>query len=569
MPPELHRPLRALIVEDSDDDLLLTLNALRRGGFELEYRQVMTAADLDAALRAQAWDVVICDHNLPSFDSERALAQVKALEPELPFVIVSGDFSDQATVKALAAGASDVVAKDKLERLVPVLQRELRQLQLRNELRMSQQSLERLAYYDPLTGLPNEQRFLRELDYCCARGEPFGLVVLEVRRLTQIVRSLGQYAGHRFAAELASILREGVGGARCLAQVGRDRFGVIASSVSTRGHLEDWVRTLKANLPAAIELDGVPVPLIWSVGGSLYPMHGATTSPLYRNAELALALAQQSPSGVALFDRSGQDGTEPPEDLEQALRLALQREEFFLCYQPQFDLRSGRCTGAEALLRWRDPLRGVVAPREFVPTLEESGLIIPVGEWVLRTACRQAAAWRRQGIADMRVAVNLSMVQFEQNSLRRVVESAVREYELPPSALELEITESIAMNDREQVVATLDELRDLGVSLAIDDFGTGYSSLNYLKHFPVDKLKIDQSFVRGMDQDPRDRAIVSAIIAMARALGLGLVAEGVESAMHLSFLREQNCEQGQGYYLGRPVTPERFEDPRLFAAATF
>lgn len=240
-----------------------------------------------------------------------------------------------------------------------------------------------------------------------------------------------------------------------------------------------------------------------------------------------------------------------------ALRQALLQGEFFLHYQPQFDLRSRQRVGAEALLRWQHPHRGVISPADFVPVLEESGLIVPVGEWVLKTACHQAASWRRRAGQSIRIAVNLSMVQFEQASLVQAVRGALAESGLSAHALELEITESIAMNDQNQVVATLSELRELGVSLAIDDFGTGYSSLACLKHFPVDKLKIDQSFIRGIDSDPRDRAIVRAIIGMAKALGLTAVAEGVESPAHVDFLCKHDCEQGQGYYLGRPVSPNR------------
>lgn len=239
------------------------------------------------------------------------------------------------------------------------------------------------------------------------------------------------------------------------------------------------------------------------------------------------------------------------------LRQALQQGDFFLHYQPQFDLKSGQRVGAEALLRWQHPSRGVIPPANFVPMLEESGLIVPVGEWVLKTACHQAAAWHCGADQSIKIAVNLSRVQFEQASLVRTVRNALAESGLPANALELEITESIAMNDQDQVVATLNELRELGVSLAIDDFGTGYSSLACLKHFPVDKLKIDQSFIRGIDSDPRDQTIVSAIIGMAKALDLVVVAEGVESSAHVDFLREHHCEQGQGYYLGRPVLPHK------------
>lgn len=542
------QPARVLIIEDSDDDLLLTVTALRQAGIALDYRHVMTGPALAAALTEQRWDVVICDHNLPELDSSQALALVQQLQPELPFIIVSGGFSDEAAVDAIGAGVADVVNKEKLVRLAPVLQRELREAQKR-------QTLARLAYYDAQTGLPNENSLRVELKRRCREGQPFGLVLIGVRRLQRVARYMGLRSTARLANALAEGLRAQLPEDALLVKLGTARFAVLATAAGDGQELQEWMRQLEGRLPGSIAPDGAALPLSWSVAGCVYPAHGHSAKELFRHAETALARALTQSVPCQLFDPAWLDDDFAPRGLEDALRQALQREEFFLDYQPQFDLHSGQRVGAEALLRWRHPQRGVVAPGEFIPLLEESGLIVPVGEWVLRKACQQAARWHRQG-GPARVAVNLAMVQFEQASLTRAVEAALAESGLPAAALELEITESIAMNDQNQVVATLDELHELGVSLAIDDFGTGYSSLAYLKHFPVDKLKIDRSFIQGIDKDPRDRAIVRAAIGMARALGLVAVAEGVETPTHVEFLREHGCEQGQGFYLGRPVPPQ-------------
>lgn len=553
---QLKQPARVLIVEDSDDDLVLIVTALAQGGLTLEYRQVMTAPALAQALAERRWDVIVCDHNLPQLDSDAALALAQQLQPESPFVIVSGSFSEQAAIKAISAGAADVVSKDKLPRLVPVLRRELRELRER-------QKLEQLAYYDSLTGLPNENNLRTELKRRCRDGAPFGLVQLRVCHLQQVVRFLGLQNSGRLETEIAERLQTVLKHDAYLARTGTDRFVAVVPGAESAAGLQDWMRQLDASLPDSIALDGAALPLRWSLAGCVYPEHGRSDAELLRHADLALARAVGQPASCQLFDPAWLDNDFEPCSLEAALRQALQREEFFLDYQPQFDLQSGEQVGAEALLRWRHPQRGVVPPSEFIPLLEESGLIVPVGEWVLRSACSQAAQWRRQG-GPVRVAVNLAMVQFEQDSLTQAIRSALAESELPAEALELEITESIAMNDQNQVVATLGELHELGVSLAIDDFGTGYSSLAYLKHFPVDKLKIDRSFIQGIDSDPRDRAIVRAAIGMAHALGLTTVAEGVETSTHVEFLREHGCEQGQGFYLGKPVSPQAlpFESAR-------
>lgn len=555
-----HRqPLCGLIVEDSDDDYLLIEAALRQGGFEPECRQVMTATHLEAALVERTWDFVICDHNLPAFDSQMAMSLARRLQPELPFIIVSGACSDQMTVEAIAAGAVDVVDKHKLAKLGPVLRRELSERRMRHELVASHQHLERLAYYDPLTGLPNEHRFLGELERLCTGGATFALVLADMSRFQQIVRCLGPRAGSRLAVQLAERLRAEVGQDGFLAQIGRNRFALALRGIPGAAALRAWIERFSASLPGSIVVEGATVPLAWHLGACLYPLHGRSVAQLHRHAEVAVRRALQQQTDWELFDTAWLNPAAEPYDLEDALRQALRNQEFSLDYQPQFDLQSGACIGAEALLRWRHPRCGQVSPARFVPLLEETGLIVPVGEWVLRSACRQAAHWHDQGHSGMRVAVNLAMIQFEEASLVRMVSAALADSGLPPNALELEITESVAMNDQERVMATLHELRGLGVSLAIDDFGTGYSSLAYLKNFPVDKVKIDQSFVRGIDRDPRDRAIVQAIIGMARALDLVTVAEGVESAAHLEFLHKHGCRHGQGYHLGRPLPPEQLE----------
>jgi EAL domain-containing protein (putative c-di-GMP-specific phosphodiesterase class I) len=243
--------------------------------------------------------------------------------------------------------------------------------------------------------------------------------------------------------------------------------------------------------------------------------------------------------------------------IERKLRHAVERQEFCLHYQPQVDLRSGRIIGVEALLRWNNPETGMISPGYFIPIAEETGLIIPIGEWVLREACRQNSEWRMLGLPGLTVAVNLSAVQFRQNNFGEMIKTILCENGLEPSGLELEITEGVVMQNAEASIALLLELKAMGLKLVVDDFGTGYSSLSYLKRFPIDKLKIDQSFVRDITVDSDDAVIVSTIINMARTLKLKVIAEGVETAEQLSFLKHQECDEIQGYYFSQPVPPEK------------
>lgn len=556
----LRQRISVLAIEDSKDDLLLILEALRQGGIEPDFKHVTDGAQLEVALLEREWDVAISDHNLPGFDSSRALQLVQRHQPELPFIIVSGVFGDQAAIDAISSGASDVVRKDMLAKLVPVLRRELRGRDKRHALLTSCNSLEQMAFFDPLTGLPNNQGFLRQLRTFVEQPVTvsFGVVLLQLQRFQQLKRYLGLHACASLILEMAKRLQAERGQAQFLSRIAEDRFALILPGVSGEQAMQDWISDFLACLPSSIASHGA-IQLLWQAGASLCRERESCETSLIHRAEFALSRANHERRTHLVAGPADEDHDSDYGYLDGALRQALKREEFSLHYQPQYHLGCGRCVGAEALLRWKHPSRGYISPAEFVPVLEDTGLIVPVGEWVLSEACRQISVWRRQGWDAARVSVNVAMLQFEQPSLAESVRSILQETGVPAAALELEITESIAMTDRDQVLHALSELRGLGVSLAIDDFGTGYCSLAYLKYFPVDRLKIDQAFVKGIDRDPRDGAIVCAVISMARSFGLEVMAEGVETAAHVAFLKEQGCNHGQGFHLGRPVPPELFD----------
>ncbi|HSC71310.1 MAG TPA: GGDEF domain-containing phosphodiesterase, partial [Candidatus Methylomirabilis sp.] len=294
-------------------------------------------------------------------------------------------------------------------------------------------------------------------------------------------------------------------------------------------------------------------------GIAIYQVDGDAPQMLLKNADIAMYQAkEQGRNAFRFFSREMNYKAEERLLLDNSLRRALERQEFFVHYQPQMDLLTGRLIGMEALVRWLHPEMGLVTPDKFIPLAEESGLIIPIGEWVLRTACRQNKAWHDMGFGPLRVAVNLSGRQFKQERLVESVAAILDETGLAPALLELEITESTIMRNAEETIVTLRRLKEMGISLAIDDFGTGYSSLSYLKHFPIDRLKIDRSFVLDITTDPDDAAIAEAIISMAHSLKLKVTAEGVEQQEQLHFLAQRKCDAMQGYLVSRPISTEEF-----------
>ena len=297
-----------------------------------------------------------------------------------------------------------------------------------------------------------------------------------------------------------------------------------------------------------------------SIGIAIYPDDGEDFETLSKNADTAMyRVKQEGRNGYRFFTAEMQAHSVRKLQLENALRQALANNQMTLHYQPQLALQGGRIVGAEALLRWQHPELGQVSPAEFIPVAEANGLILPIGEWVLQTAVRQIKTWIDQGLGPMVMAVNLSVAQFRHPALPELVSRILDQAQLPPEYLELELTEGVAMENPLGAIAVMDRLHERGVRMSIDDFGTGYSSLNYLKRFKVYKLKIDQSFVRDISTDPEDKAIVSAVISMARSLGLKTIAEGVETQGQLEFLREQGCDEVQGYYFSRPLPAQQFE----------
>lgn len=418
-----------------------------------------------------------------------------------------------------------------------------------------------LAYYDALTGLPNrtllEDRIAKALAGAHRRKEKVGLLFLDLDRFKIINDSLGHSAGDVLLQEVSRRLKSWMRDQDTVARIGGDEFVLMLSSVQLASDAAIAAQRVVDLMSAEFCIQGQSLNVTCSIGISLFPDHGRDGETLIKNADAAMYCAKQNgPNKVQFFTDDLNVLMVERLTLEHGLRLGLERREFFLVYQPQVEIATGRVVGVEALVRWCHPELGLVPPGRFIRIAENSGLIVRLGEWVLRTACAQAREWQEQGLSLMRMAVNVSAVQFRQDGFCDLVRDVLKETGLPPHHLELELTESLLLTNADVVFSVLDELNEMGLNLAIDDFGTGYSSLSYLKQFRVSKLKIDRSFIRDIPADCDDAAITAAIISMAKSLNLKVIAEGVEDEAQLSFLRDHACDEIQGYYFSKPKTAE-------------
>ena len=415
-----------------------------------------------------------------------------------------------------------------------------------------------LAHHDPLTSLPNRILFQDRLEQALVHAERqngrVGLLFLDLDRFKTINDSLGHLAGDRLLQAVAERLQHCVRDSDTICRQGGDEFIIVLSDVADAEMPARIAEKILRRLAEPFEIDGHALGTSFSIGIAIYPEDGEYADRLMKNADTAMYQAKESGRNTYRFFTESMNANALERlQVESLLRGALERKEFVLHFQPQINLLSGAVVGVEALVRWESAALGFLSPGRFIPIAEESGLIIPIGRWVLREACRQAASWYRSGIRTVTVAVNISALQFRRDDIVANVAQALAEAGLPAELLELELTESLLMDQAEEVLETVQRLKRLGVRLSIDDFGTGYSSLSYLKRFAVDRLKIDQSFVRDIVEDPDDAAIVRAVIQLGRSLKLDVIAEGAESRSQIEFLVREGCREAQGYYFCPPV----------------
>ncbi len=421
-----------------------------------------------------------------------------------------------------------------------------------------------LANHDTLTDLPNRNLFHDRLKQAIAfhdRGNKYAAVLfIDLDHFKIVNDTFGHQKGDLLLLAVTNRLDSCIRKSDTLARFGGDKFCILLGNLSKNEDVVPVINKISNAFIPVFKFNDVEIFITASIGISIFPADGDDPDQLLKNAETAMYHAKgEGRNTYQFFSSEMNNRVFERLSLETSLHKALEKTEFLLHYQPTVDVATNRIVGMEALVRWNHPEMGLVPPGRFISHAEESGLIVPIGEWVLKTACKQNKEWQEKGCPPLRVAVNLSARQFKQKNLVQMVARVLEETQLEPRWLELEITESVVMQNPEETIKILEELKQMGIELAIDDFGTGYSSLSYLKRFPLKILKIDQSFVRDVTNDEDDATIVKAIIAMAHGLGMKVIAEGVETAEQLAFLATYNCEEIQGYYFSKPLSADMFE----------
>jgi diguanylate cyclase (GGDEF)-like protein len=428
-----------------------------------------------------------------------------------------------------------------------------------------EQQLNYMATHDVLTGLPNRLLFSQLLNQAIRSAQrnkrQLAVLFIDLDRFKAINDSLGHEAGDRLLKEIARRFKKSLRAVDVVGRLGGDEFVIFIEEVKEFRQVEIVAHKLLSSAMKPMVLQGEECRVTASIGIGIYPRDGEDEQSLMKNADTAMYFAkEEGKNNYQFYSKDIQSLSNEHVSLETNIRLALERKEFFLHYQAKVDFKTGEITGVEALLRWNNPYLGSVTPTQFIPVAEETGLIIPIGRWVMKTVCAQNVAWQRQGLPPVCMAVNLSLRQLMDDKLLEDVKAALDDSGMAPNLLELEITESMLMHNPARLIEVLTNIKKMGVHLAIDNFGTGYASLAQIKHFPIDTLKVDRSFIRNLPQDSENRAITEAIIAMGKTLSLTVVAEGVETQAQEDYLRDHICDEMQGFYFSKPVTPDQFAD---------
>ncbi len=598
----IHDDFRKVLSPDTQsaaEESFLTAEAILLG--EAPSRQKRTAFEIDSAYQGREgveiakkaladgrpYSMAFVDMRMPpGWDGLETIERLWAVDPHIQVVICSAhsDYdwfdvvarlgrSDQLLVlrkpfepiEAVQCAAA-LVCKWQNERAMRGQVESLEQaVSVRTQgLEAANQELRHLATHDALTGLPNrvllDDRLAQAAAHADRNGESFALMLCDLDRFKLINDSMGHGAGDQLLQEVARRLTGIVRNIDTVARIGGDEFVIVLSPPASPAEAEEVARRALEAMQPPVEISGISIHASPSIGIAYYPSDATSTQSLIAHADAAMNAAKQvGHSKVQCYAPGMNTGTQEKVRLESDLHTALACQQFELHFQPKVDIRSGAVNSAEALVRWRHPVRGMIAPGDFIPLAEECGLIGRIGDWVVREACRQGRAWQDEGLPPLRLAVNLSASQFRAKYVVETIRSALADASFEPRSLEVEITESAVMSDPEESIRTLERLSEMGVLISVDDFGTGYSSMSYLRRLPIDKLKIDRSFINEITARADDASIVQAIVSLAHSLHLKVIAEGVETTAQLDFLRSIGCDQYQGYHFSRPLPAREFE----------
>jgi len=548
--------LDALLVEDSEDDALLLARQLEGAGYQLTVERVDTREALIDALTRKRWDIVFSDFSMPTLTGLEALALVREHDPDLPFIIVSGTIGEERAVQSMKQGAQDYVIKGNVKRLVPAVERELKEAKLRREHRLAQEHIQRLAYYDQLTQLPNRHRLDEDLRRKREQSTMMALMIVNLINFNEINAAFGYGKGDELIRAAAERLQQAVLKKASLYHLHGDTFALLMRS-DTRTAVEDLAQEVIRALGSHYASAGLRIHMGARIG--IVPSFDSDTNAttLLQRAHTAVTSAKRESKPFAWYERANDPGAPQRLALLADLHDALRTDQLYLVYQPKVRCATEEVIGCEALMRWRHPEQGLIPPDTFIAMAEHSGLIDDVTRYLVGRTLTQVETWKKRH-AVMPIAINLSVRNLLNPQLmEEILEAGTRLGGEHP--IEIEITETALMSDRDQAMVALRRLHDAGIRIYIDDFGIGFSSLGYLKKLPVHAIKIDKSFVLDLIKNPDSDTIVRSTIGLAHNLGLDVVAEGVENRDIWEQLKTYGCDEAQGYYFDKPLSAEDFE----------
>jgi len=567
--------IKVLLVDDDEDDYLLTkdlFSQISTLSYDLEW--ISSYGEAMKVIGRIRHDICLFDYRLGEYTGLDLLREAVSAGCKAPIILLTGQGDNGTDIEAIKRGAADYLSKSDIT--APLLERSVRYA---IERKRTEERIVHMAYYDGLTNLPNRSLFLDRLSQAITHSNRYkdscALLFIDLDNFKRINDTLDHRIGdlllqgvaerlNSFVRSADTIARQKVKAlASTVARLGGDEFTVLLTEIHSMQDAAKVSQRILNSLSSPFQLDGYEVFISASIGIALYPADGEDMDTLIKNADTAMYHAKGNGKNHFQFYKYSMNSTALERlNMENDLRKAITGNELSLLYQPRINISNGIIVGTEALIRWDHPEQGMISPASFIPLAEETGLIIPIGEWVIKTACRQNTDWHSKvsAYAPVSISLNISGHQFSQGNLVNIMEKILEDTGLDPTCLELEITESVIMKNADATISLLHKLKDMGVKLSMDDFGTGYSSFNYLKRFPLDIIKIDRSFIKDITNSRRDATIVKAIIAMAHTLELKVVAEGVETEEQLGLLQDMECDEMQGFLLCRPLPAEHVHE---------